>query len=125
MTTQRSLFQRITDVARSGSANRVAGPKWQPSVEQCVEWLHLHELTREVHTYQADFSPATESLLAMGDRIQFGVPCQRAERIRKPELDALRKQYLVERKGSTLTPAALDAVWREYKDPKSAIKALD
>lgn len=125
MTTERTLFQRIADLGCAGSTNMALQPRWQPSVEHCIEWLEVHKLTREVHTYQADCPPDAANLLAMGDRIQFGVPCQRAERIRKPELDALRKEYLAARKASTLTPAALNAVWKEYKDPRSAIKALD
>src|SRR5690349_9547595 len=109
MATERSLFQRITDLSCPRSTNRSLEVRWQPSVEQCVEWLDLHHLTREVRTYQPPQSPGAENLFVMGDRIQFGIPCQRAERLRKPDLDALRKQYLAEHTASLLTPAALDA----------------
>lgn len=125
MAAEPSLFQRITDLSCPRSKNRSLDARWQPSVAQCVEWLELHHLTREVRTYQPPQSPSAENLLVMGDRIQFGIPCQRAERLRKADLDALRKQYLAEHKAPALSPAALDAVWKEYKDPKGAIKMLD
>jgi hypothetical protein len=72
-----------------------------------------------------DLADNIPNVLPMGDRIQLGIPCQRAERARKSDLAALEQVYRNANKEATLSPASLEAIWRELKDPKNAVLTLN
>ncbi len=98
-------------------------PSAVPSVEDCLPWLEHEGLTRSVPSYQPPDSLNGDEVLPMGQRVLRGVPCQRAERWKKAELDDLKKRY----KPSEGHPshAVLEAIWHEYKNPRSMVLSLD
>jgi hypothetical protein len=122
MDSDRPIFERIANLWTSAGSPL---SRWQPSLEECVLWLDHKHLTRSVNTFQSDLSDGGSKVLSMGDRIQLGIPCQRAERRRKSDLDALKEQYNQSAKGTQPAPELLEAIWRELKDPKNAVRALN
>src|SRR5579864_1116855 len=103
------IFERITNLWTSAGSSL---PGWQPTLEECILWLDHQHLSRSVNTFQSDLSNNGSKILSMGDRIQLGIPCQRAERKRKSDLDILKTQY---NQSARIQPAPelLEAIWQE------------
>lgn len=111
----RSLYEQITE------AN-----SWQPSVESCIPWLEEMGLTRKCESYQPATTEDGTSLLEMGNRLQAGIPCHRAERKNKSQLDMLRRNKEKESEEVWVpSPESLQHIWNEYKSPREKILALD
>jgi len=90
MPSKSSIFERIAGLAAS-SGFRLS--RWQPSVADCVRWLHEEGLTRDGHSLQADAKRDPEGLLDLGNPRVLGVPSHRVEKRRKSDLAVLKNQY--------------------------------
>ena len=115
-----SIFQEIETLACSSAPSNPRA-KWQPSIGDCVCWLEAQGLTRSVDPYQIHVAENTPRLPPA--QIQLGLPCQRTEKSPKAVLEDLKKKYAQ----SYIAPtgATLERLWRECKEPASAIRALD
>ena len=109
----RSLYEQTTE------AN-----SWQPSVESCIPWLEEMGLTRECESYQPTATEDGTSLLEMGNRLQAGIPCHRAERKNKSQLDTLKRERK-KRSDDIVSAESRRQIWNEYKSPREKVLALD
>ena len=124
-----SIFDNIAQlnaggVPRGGNRAGARVPKWQPSVEECVIWLRKAGLTRAAHSYQTDPLRDPGMLLGRGNPVKLGIPSHRAERRRKTELDSLKEHYRKQHQGTRPSQTNLDQLWKELKDPASAVRVL-
>src|ERR1039458_3341661 len=93
MATNPSIFDKIVQLGASVSTFGHRLPRWQPSVEECVDWLETEGLTRAARSYQPDRSRDPAGLLGEGSPVAFGIPSHRAERRRKADLDAMKRHF--------------------------------
>lgn len=97
-----------------------------PSLYELFEWLEENELVLHSKSYELDLSSDAKNIL-LADRIPvLGVSCARAEKMRKTELDQLKKQrgphfsmLLEDRKEDW------EEIWQEIRHPESSIRDLN
>lgn len=125
MATNPSIFEKIVQLGSSVANFGYRVPRWQPWVEECVDWLEKEGLTRAGRSYQPDSSRDPAGLLASGNPVAFGIPSHRAERRRKADLDSLKRHYKEQNQGPRPSSEDMDRLCKELKDPASAIRTLD
>ena len=125
MATNPSIFDKIVQLGASVSTFGHRLPRWQPSVEECVDWLETEGLTRAARSYQPDRSRDPAGLLGEGSPVAFGIPSHRAERRRKADLDAMKRHFKEQSQGLRPSNETMDRLWKELKVPAGAVRTLD
>ncbi len=119
-----SIFDRITDLA-SGTRDGSRLCRWNPSVEETVQWLAKEGLTRNVSSLQTNASRDPALLLGPDRPSHLGIPAHRSQRRRKTELDRLRRERKKRRLEPDLSKTDFDRLWNELKDPARAVLTVD
>jgi hypothetical protein len=119
-----SIFDRITNL-ESGIGDGYRLPRWRPSVEASVRWLAQAGLTQDVSALQTNSTRDPAMLLGPNSPLRWGIPANRSERKRKPELSSLRRLRKDANSEPQLTEGDFDRLWNEFKNPASAVMAID